>query len=163
MASRTAPTYLIEAAAYNDEKLEAAALKLCVETCGVFRMGDLGYLDALPPPLLVRVVDALPAQPVEGGQSLSRHVAAYCRAHPDEVDVALLRVLTHADKMPAVAPSEALFLLELALKHLFSDDGGDGGGCAAAAAAAANTTDGAVAAATTASTFFDRCLAAFAA
>ena len=129
LSVETAPTYLTEGATYADEKLQAAALKLCIENFPDFEAGEL---TVLPPPLFVRVVEELPPPDDEYAEYLSKHVASYCRAHPEAVDAVLLHSLTPADKMPAIAPSEAMFLLELSLAHACADDG-----AAAAAAASA--------------------------
>jgi hypothetical protein len=89
----------------------------------------VGDLTVLPPPLFVRIVAAL-APPAEGDEHaqllskhLSEHVGSYCRAHPEAIAAALLRSLTPASKMPSIAPSEAMFLLELSLAHAGAEDG----------------------------------------
>ena len=119
----TAPTYFDEGETYADEKLQAAALSLCVDN---FATIDVGNLERLPPPLFARIVSML-VHPADGGVRLSAHVASYCRAHPNAVDAKMLRALTPADKMVFIDPSEAIFLLELSLKlALPGADGGTG-------------------------------------
>ena len=44
---------------------------------------------------------------------LSRRVADYCRAHSGELTSELLSAITPADKMPDIAPKEALYFYEV--------------------------------------------------
>jgi hypothetical protein len=54
-------------------------------------------------------------------EELSCRIAEYCRCHPDIIDGSWLRKVTSQSKMPRIFPEEALFLLNLALKHLLVD------------------------------------------
>jgi len=106
--------YLNAAAEFDDEKLMTTAAQLCAQNIST-RDVDREGLTSLDPPLFSMVV-SFPKVACSSGE-LSKFVAEFARKHDDEMNVALLDVVTDNKNMPTIDPCEAVYLLQLSEKH----------------------------------------------
>ena len=113
-AAQVAPLFLAEASHYTLDKAADACAGVCAKhliAC------DPQYCVELEPPLYLRVVEAVKHDGLSVSQSLalSDHVAAYCNAHCQSVDLAMLEGIT--SMLTSVSAGSAVSLLGHALKR----------------------------------------------
>lgn len=108
--------YLGKAMTYRDDKLIEASCATCAKN---FEHLTKDQINMLSPDMLQAVICS-PVLQCES-EELSCRIAEYCRRHPDIIDASWLRNVTSQCKMPRIFPEEALFLLNLAVKHLSVD------------------------------------------
>ncbi len=116
MSTETAPSYVVQADTFRQDKLLAVSLKLCAEHFGTVKFSQLAKLS---PDLFEAVV--LSPDLDCSSEVLSARVAGYCRCRPGSVDSAMLQRITDARLMPRIAPEESIFYLRL-LDEMMSDD-----------------------------------------
>jgi len=108
--------YLGKAMVFRDEKLIEASCATCAKN---FEHLTKDQINTLSPDMLQAVICS-PVLQCES-EELSCRIAEYCRCHPDIIDGSWLRKVTSQSKMPRIFPEEALFLLNLAVKHVLVD------------------------------------------
>jgi len=109
-----APLYVADAILYHDEKVLEAAKSLCAQKFNEIKsevMAELPlqfFRDMLSSPNLIGE---------ENSDILSRHVAAVCRNHANEIDHNVMIELTDHEIMPTIASDAALYLMQLSNVH----------------------------------------------
>lgn len=117
LTTSTCIEYLTNARIFRDDKLVEASCATCAKT---FEHLTTSQINSLSPDILQLVIGS-PLLQCES-EELSCRIAEYCRCHPDIIDGSWLRNVTSHSKMPRIFPEEALFLLNLAVKHLAAEE-----------------------------------------
>jgi len=111
-----APIYVTEALTYNDEKILDAASVLCAQNVTEIAPETMAELplkcfrDTLLSP-------SLQNQRQQNSDIISRHIAAFCRKHDEELDKDILLELTTKEVLPSIAHDEAFFLMSLSREY----------------------------------------------
>lgn len=106
MSYMTAPIYLAEAGAYEDDRLVEACIAVCADN---FERIYSDVLASLPPDLFRRTIESpnLQCRP----ECMSKVVAKFCRIQGECIDTDFLRAITSPKLLPTVEPKDAPFLL----------------------------------------------------
>lgn len=109
-----APLYVADAILYRDDKILEAASSLCVEK---FDKIEPEVMAKLPLQFFRETLLSSSLIQEENSDVLSRHVAAICRYHVDEINRAMILELTDNDTIPTIASDVALYLMGLSDTH----------------------------------------------
>jgi len=111
-----APIYVTEALTYNDEKILDAASVLCAQNVTEIAPETMAELplkcfrDTLLSP-------SLQNQRQQNSDIISRHIAAFCRKHDEELDKDILLELTSKEVLPSIAHDEAFYLMSFVREY----------------------------------------------
>mmetsp|Transcript_3118 Transcript_3118/g.4539 ORF Transcript_3118/g.4539 Transcript_3118/m.4539 type:complete len:326 (-) Transcript_3118:249-1226(-) len=119
---KTAPAYVTYADFHHDEKVLEAARALCADNVCNIEPAEM----ALIPLKCFRDIVCLYTLNHGGRDIMSSHIVAACQEHTDDVDQETLLDMTSIDKMPAIAPKDAMYLFHLSLKLSLPEISEDG-------------------------------------
>ena len=124
MSNMTVATYLEQAQLSHDQELSDIAMQMSVQS---FNMISDEEISKIPPQIFQQVVSDQNLN-VPSPEILSQRIATYMRARDQDIDDESFFFLTHANILPKIHPSEAIFYLSFASKHFPSALEGDNDG-----------------------------------
>jgi len=109
----TASRYLRDSTIFSDDKVMAAAIRICADNIDELKKD---YLKVIVPNVFRDIIRSIEAHNCSS-HNLSRIVANYCRLHPNVINEPYLASITDAELIPQIAPDECLYLLNLYHTH----------------------------------------------